>query len=152
MTNLVKAVTRKLQIQYGFYIALAIILAFLHEIDVMVVGAYAGDAAMEYVLETIAILVTIALVPLSLKLFSVKMAKTENMELSKALAYYKQWSTIRLMILAFVTYLNILIYYLTLNNIGGLCALIGLTASVFCLPSEKNMCEELQITNNIEKE
>ena len=40
---------------------------------------------------------------------------------------------------------------MTLNNIGGLCALIGITASVFCLPGEKKLREEMNlITNNEE--
>lgn len=53
--------------------------------------------------------------------------------------------------LAIVTFLNIYVYYTTLDNIGGLCALIGVTASIFCLPSEKKLKEELNITNTIEE-
>lgn len=149
MIKLVKAVTRKLQVQYGLYIIGVVLLAIFHETDVITVGVYAGDAATEYALETFSILITIALVPLSLKLFSVKMEKKiQQVQLQKALVLYQKWSTIRLMILALVTYLNILIYYLTLNNIGGLCALIALTASVFCLPSERRVGEELQLNDN----
>lgn len=148
MIKLVTAVTRKLQIQYAIYLVSAIVLAILHEIDVIAVGAYAGDVTMEYILETVAILTTIALVPLSLKLFNVVMVKKiQKVDLQKALVLYQKWSTVRLMMLAFVTYLNILIYYLTLNNIGGLCALIGLTASFFCLPTEKSVREELQLND-----
>lgn len=152
MIKLVKAVTRKLQVQYGLYILGIILLAIFHETDIITVGVYAGDAVMEYALGTFSILMTIALVPLSLKLFSVIMEKKiQHVQLQKALVLYKKWSIIRLMILALVTYLNLLIYYLTLNNIGGLCALIALTASVFCLPSERRVSEELQLNDNNDK-
>lgn len=153
MIELVKKVTRTLQIQYGLYIAFGILLVVLHELDVLTVGVYAGNAMMEYIFGTVAILVTIALVPFSLKLFSIQMEKkVVKAELERALALYQKWSTVRLMVLVFVTYLNVFIYYMTLNNIGGLCALIGLTASVFCLPSHKRMCEELHLTDKKEND
>ena len=41
--------------------------------------------------------------------------------------------------------INILTYYLTLSNTGLLCALITLTASLFCIPGEKRLREELHI-------
>ncbi len=149
MDQQIKAVARALQIQYGLYLGISILLVVLHETNILPTGVYAGDANMEYLLETASILITIALVPLSLKIFSVKMEKVIKVTaLENALKLYQRWSTVRLMIIAFVTFLNILIYYMTLNNIGALCGLIGVTASVFCLPGEKRLREELDIVTN----
>jgi hypothetical protein len=152
MDKQIKAVTRTMQIQYVFYIAIAILLVVLYQSDIIMEGTYAGDFGMQYILETIGILTTIALVPLSLKIFSVKLNKKIKMAgFENALKLYRQWSSVRLMIIAFITYLNIIIYYMTLNSIGGLCALIGLTASVFCLPGERKLREELNLVTKNEE-
>jgi hypothetical protein len=150
MDKKIKAVTRTMQIQYVFYIAIAILLVV--QSDIILEGTYAGDFGMQYILETIGILTTIALVPLSLKVFSVKLNKKIKMAgFENALKLYRQWSSVRLMIIAFITYLNIMIYYMTLNSIGGLCALIGLTASIFCLPGERKLREELNLVTKNEE-
>lgn len=152
MDKQIKAVTRTMQIQYVFYIAIAILLVVLYQSDIIMEGTYAGDFGMQYILETIGILTTIALVPLSLKIFSVKLNNKIKMAgFENALKLYQQWSSVRLMIIAFITYLNIMIYYMTLNSIGGLCALIGLTASVFCLPGERKLREELNLVTKNEE-
>jgi len=152
MDKQIKAVNRIMQTQYGLYIGFIILLVILFQSGIILEGAYADDFNMQYILQTIGILTTIALVPFSLKIFSVKLNKViKEADLAKALKLYQYWGNVRLMILAFVTYLNIIIYYMTLNNIGGLCALIGITASVFCLPGEKKLREEMNlITNNEE--
>ena len=148
----IKAVTRTMQIQYAFYITIAILLVVLYQSEIILEGTYAGDFGMQYILETIGILTTIALVPLSLKIFSVKLNKKIKMAgFENALKLYRQWSSVRLMIIAFITYLNIMIYYMTLNSIGGLCALIGLTASIFCLPGERKLREELNLVTKNEE-
>lgn len=152
MDKQIKAVTRTMQIQYAFYITIAILLVVLYQSDIILEGTYAGDFGMQYILETIGILTTIALVPLSLKVFSVKLNKKIKMAgFENALKLYRQWSSVRLMIIAFITYLNIMIYYMTLNSIGGLCALIGLTASIFCLPGERKLREELNLVTKNEE-
>ncbi len=152
MDKQIKAVNRIMQTQYGLYIGFTILLVILFQSEIIIEGAYAADFKMQYILQTIGILTTIALVPFSLKIFSVKLNKViKEADLEKALRLYLHWGYVRLMMLALVTYLNIIIYYMTLNNIGGLCALIGITASVFCLPGEKKLREEMNlITNNEE--
>lgn len=152
MDKQIKAVNRIMQTQYGLYIGFIILLIILFQSGIILEGAYADDFKMQYILQTIGILTTITIVPFSLKIFSVKLNKViKEADLEKALRLYMYWGYVRLMMLALVTYLNIIIYYMTLNNIGGLCALIGITASVFCLPGEKKLREEMNlITNNEE--
>lgn len=55
------------------------------------------------------------------------------------------WGAVRLALLEFVVVFNLAGYYFTLSSTGTLCALIGLTASFFCLPGEKRLRAELHI-------
>ena len=152
MDQQIKKLVRILQIQYWLFISLAIAYCAVYEIGWIEEGIYAGDVRLQYIWETIAILTTVILVPLSLKLFNIVMTKkVVKSSLQVAMRLYKRWNEIRLLMLAIVTFLNIYVYYTTLDNIGGLCALIGVTASIFCLPSEKKLKEELNITNTIEE-
>ncbi|RGN50715.1 MULTISPECIES: hypothetical protein [unclassified Bacteroides] len=152
MDEQIKKLVRILQIQYWLFISLAIAYCAVYEIGWIEEGIYAGDVRLQYIWETIAILTTVILVPLSLKLFNIIMTKkVVKSSLQVAMRLYKRWNEIRLLMLAIVTFLNIYVYYTTLDNIGGLCALIGVTASIFCLPSEKKLKEELNITNTIEE-
>ena len=152
MDEQIKKLVRILQIQYWLFISLAVAYCVVYEIGWIEEGIYAGDVRLQYIWETIAILTTVILVPLSLKLFNIIMTKkVVKSSLQVAMRLYKRWNEIRLLILAIVTFLNIYVYYTTLDNIGGLCALIGVTASIFCLPSEKKLKEELNITNTIEE-
>ena len=71
--------------------------------------------------------------------------KIDLLTIPLALKRYVQWSMVRLGLLEVAIVLNVLCYYLTLSNTGNLCMLIGLTASLFCLPSEKRLRNELHI-------
>lgn len=152
MNEQIKKLVRTLQIQYGLFILLALAYCVVYEIGWIDEGIYAADTHMQYVWETAGVLLAMILVPLSLKLFSIVMAKKiMDKPLPIAMKMYKMWNEIRLLMLVFVTLFNIFVYYSTLDNIGGLCALIGVTASVFCLPGEKKLKEELNITNSIDE-
>lgn len=90
---------------------------------------------------------TAVCVPLSLKLFSMVLKnKINELTVTLALKRYVLWSNVRLGILEVVVLFNLLCYYLTLSNTGNLCMLIGLTASLFCLPGEKRLRNELHIS------
>ena len=51
----------------------------------------------------------------------------------------------RLALLAVPVLAGFLTYYMMLSNKGVLCALIALTASLFCLPGENRLRKELHI-------
>lgn len=101
------------------------------------------------IFETLGILLTALCIPLSLKLFSLVLKKKiDQMTITLALKCYVQWSIVRLGILEVAIVTNLLCYYLTLSTTGNLCMLIGLTASLFCLPGEKRLRNELHITKD----
>ena len=110
------------------------------------VGAYVGDVRATYFAETVTILLTAVLVPVSLKLFSWVLTKQiDVVAITDALRLYVLWSGVRLALLAVPVLAGFLTYYMMLSNKGVLCALIALTASLFCLPGENRLRKELHI-------
>ncbi|MBR8709800.1 hypothetical protein [Bacteroides pyogenes] len=147
MKKQIKRAVRSLNISYIFFWVLPAFLMGAGELELMPVGGLADDAEAVYYLETIGILLTAVCVPLSLKLFSMVLKnKINELTVTLALKRYVLWSNVRLGILEVVVLFNLLCYYLTLSNTGNLCMLIGLTASLFCLPGEKRLRNELHIS------
>lgn len=146
MQEHIKRVTTILKTQYIIFWLIPIAVFLCFEADLLPTGIYVGDGAKQYVWETLGVLLAIVCVPLSLKLFSfVLRKKIDALTFPVALSKYCFWSGIRLSLLEVTVLFNLVIYFMTLNSIGGLCAMIGLTASLFCLPSEKRLREELNI-------
>ena len=93
MDEQIKKLVRILQIQYWLFISLAIAYCAGCEIGWIEEGIYAGDVRLQYIWETIAILTTVILVPLSLKLFNIIMTKkVVKSSLPVAMRLYKRWN------------------------------------------------------------
>lgn len=147
MEEQIKRAVSSLNISYVFFWVLPAFLLGAGEFDLIPVGTLADNVQATYYFETLGILLTAACVPLSLKLFSLVLKKKiDHMTITLALKRYVQWSIVRLGLLEVAIVLNLLCYYLTLSSTGNLCMLICLTASLFCLPSEKRLRNELHIT------
>ena len=131
------------------YIALwliPVVYIILGETDAIPVGALVDDVRGSYFMESISILLMAVSVPLSLKLFSLVLnKKIDTYTFPVALMRYAQWSLVRMAVLEMAILFCLTSYYLTLSSTGVLCAFIGLAASLFCMPSEKKLNEELHI-------
>lgn len=146
MENEIRKTIKILKLQYLLFWVLPVLLVVVYESGGLAVGIYADDPGGQYVWETMGILAAIILVPSSLKLFSLVLKKKIGQSaFPVALSQYKNISCLRLALLETVVLLNVVVYYLTLDNMGLLCALIGLTASLFCIPGGKQVKEELNI-------
>lgn len=131
---------------YGCFWILPVLVAFLGEAGEGWTGVYAGNARAVYWAETAIILLTALLVPVSLKLFSrVLVKKIDRAAISDALRLYALWSGARLVLLTVPVLAGMLAYYMMWSGKGLLCALIALTASLFCLPGEERLRKELHI-------
>ena len=147
MKEKIKQIVRNLKIAYAGLWGIALLLFILGETGVLPVGMLADNVRSTYLFETACILITAICVPLSLKLYNIVLArKIDKLELTSALTQYILWSNIRIILLEIVVITNLICYYMTLSNTGALCALIGLTASLFCLPGERRLYNELHIT------
>ena len=150
MEKKIRQLLRYLQIEYVAVWVLPLLLVALYETGVMTEGAYAGDVRMDYVLQTVGILLAI---PLSLRLFSLSLVKNvKQRSLPEALKSYRRWSEIRTGMLVVPVLVNLSFYYLTLNNTGVLCAMMALIASLFCVPTRKRMLDELDLVKEENEE
>lgn len=151
MEEQIKQASTRVRAAFGYFWLLPILLVILGETGGDWVGMYADDVRATFFAETVTILLAAISIPVSLKLFSWVLAKKIDLvAISQALRLYAFWSGARLAILAVPVLAGFLTYYMTLSNKGLLCALIGLTASLFCYPSEERLRKELHI--NKEKE
>ena len=139
--------------QIGNFIALWAIpacMAFLFEADILPKGLYAANAQMDYILQSIGILLTIGLIPFSLRIFSLNLVKrVKELPLQNALKSYRIWADVRICLLFVPAFLNLSFYYLTLNTTGLFCAAMALIASLFCVPSENRIKNELDLPEEI---
>lgn len=146
----IKKIVRRLWMEYLLVWLLSLGIVVLYETGVKEEGTWAHDGRICYVLQTVTILLTLCLIPVSLKMFSAVLNKRvlplENAE-SKLLSYL-HWSEVRLALMAIVALIGLSVYYTTLSSIGGLCALVGLLASLFCLPGEEKVKNELNLNND----
>ena len=132
--------------------ALPLVYALLHETGVLSQGALAGDARMEYIFQTIGILMTIVLIPFALRIFNLRLVKRiQELPLQQALKSYRIWADVRLALLVVPALINLQFYYLTLNNTGLFCTAMALIASLFCVPSESRIKNELDLPENLEE-
>ncbi|KAA6342082.1 hypothetical protein EZS27_010146 [termite gut metagenome] len=142
----IKQVLKKLYVQFFFFMLTPVLLAVIYETNTLPVGLYADDIKMQYLIESVGILVTIVCVPLVFILFRLmQKRKIENNILSMALNRYVFSCAKRLALLEIVVILNVVASYMTLNNSSGYCVLIALIASFFCLPGKKRLYAELNL-------
>lgn len=146
-------VNQLLKVLRGTYMilwVLPVVLCVLYETGVFPEGIYAGDARMEYMLQTVCILLTVCLIPFSLRLFNLNLVKRiKELPLADALKSYRRWSEVRMLLLCVPILLNTSFFYLTLNTTGIFCATMALTASLFCVPSESRIKNELDLPEDI---
>lgn len=146
MRQKIERLLKCLQVEYAMVWVLPLLLAVLYETGVMDEGTFAGDARMDYVLQVIGILLTVGLIPLSLRLFGLSLAKcVRALSLPDALVSYRRWSEVRLGLLLVPVLMNLSFYYSTLNTTGMLCAAMSLVASLFCVPTRKRVLGELDL-------
>lgn len=146
MEKEIKQTSQRLVWSYRLFWLLPLMIVVAGESEWIPVGDLADDVTMTYMLDTFGILLTAICVPLALKLFSrIFRKKIDEVTIDVALKRYAFWSLIRLGFLGLPLLLNLVSYYLTLSRTGLLCMLITLTASLFCVPSEKKLRSELNI-------
>ncbi len=135
------------RIAYKLFWGIMVLTVVGFESGLFAEGLYAADARMEYLLQTVAILLAILLIPVSLKLFSWALTnRVRPLPLLEALKCYRRWSLIRLVMMGVAALSNLVVYYLTLNQLSMFCALMAMVASLFCWPSSKRILNELNLT------
>ncbi|WP_455663892.1 hypothetical protein [Phocaeicola sp.] len=152
MEKKIKQLLQWLQLEYVLVWVLPLVLVALYETGGMTEGVYAGDVRMDYILQTVGILLVVGLIPLSLRLFSLSLVKhVKQLTLPEALKSYRRWSEVRIGMLLVPVLVNLSFYYLTMNTTGVMCAMMALIASLFCIPTRKRMLDELDLVKDENK-
>ena len=127
-----------------------LLLVVLYETGLYQEGLLAGNAQMEYILQSVSILLTIGLIPFALRMFNLNLVKRiKELPLQQALKSYQIWSILRLALLFVPAILALSFYYLTMNTTNLFCACMALIATLFCVPSESRIKNELDLPENL---
>ena len=127
-----------------------LLLVVLYETGLYQEGLLAGNAQMEYILQSVSILLTIGLIPFALRMFNLNLVKhIKELPLQQALKSYQTWSLLRLALLFVPAILALSFYYLTMNTTNLFCACMALIATLFCVPSESRIKNELDLPENL---
>ena len=127
-----------------------LLLVVLYETGLYQEGLLAGNAQMEYILQSVSILLTIGLIPFALRMFNLNLVKRiKELPLQQALKSYQTWSLLRLALLFVPAILALSFYYLTMNTTNLFCACMALIATLFCGPSESRIKNELDLPENL---
>ena len=130
--------------------AAPILLAVLYETGTFQKGIYEGNAQMEYIFQSVSILLTIGLIPFALRMFNLNLVKRiKELPLQQALKSYRMWSDVRLGLLFVPAILGVSFYYITMNTTNLFCACMALIATLFCIPSENRIKNELDLPEEI---
>ena len=127
-----------------------LLLVVLYETGLYQEGLLAGNAQMEYILQSVSILLTIGLIPFALRMFNLNLVKRiKELPLQQALKSYQTWSLLRLALLFVPSIMALSFYYLTMNTTNLFCACMALIATLFCVPSENRIKNELDLPENL---
>ena len=127
-----------------------LLLVVLYETGLYQEGLLAGNAQMEYILQSVSILLTIGLIPFALRMFNMNLVtRIKELPLQQALKSYQTWSLLRLTLLFVPAILALSFYYLTMNTTNLFCACMALIATLFCVPSEDRIKNELDLPENL---
>ncbi len=127
-----------------------ILFVVLNETGVFNQGIHQGNAQMEYIFQCVGILLTIGLIPFALRIFNLNLVKRiKELPLLQALKSYQIWSDVRICLLFVPAMLNLSFYYLTLGTTNLFCAAMAMIATLFCVPSESRIKNELDLPDEI---
>lgn len=148
MEKELKRLIRILKAEYALMWVLTALLAALYECDILPQGLFAGDAQMEYIMQVTSILLTICLIPLSLRLFNLSLTRhIAALPLKNALKSYRRWSEIRIALLTVASLASLSAYYWTMDTTGLLCTGMTVIASLFCVPGKERLLSELNLSD-----
>lgn len=140
---------KRLKIEYFLIWVVTFVLYLLYRIDVLPQGVWATDANAQYVSGSVCVLMTLGLIYFSLKLFNLNGIHHKIKE--GGMPSYVKWCEIRMGVLAFAIFVNLTVFFATLQSLGGLCLLICLFALVFIRPS-KNEFDNLTLNEEASNE
>lgn len=130
-----------LQFEAYTSIVLGLIIVILYETNLVLSGSYATNANAEFLILSLMELISICLIPLSLRLFKFKGIK-ESLAVTRCYGLLR-WGSLRLIMLCLPMVVNTLLYYLFMNVAFGYMGIICLICLAFVWPSTKRCVNEI---------
>lgn len=132
--------TTRHYLQAEFWAPIAVCLAIIvpYENDWLMAGAWESETMREYYLAITMEIITICLIPLSLRLFKFKKVKS-SLTASPARSLLR-WASARMLMLTVPMMVNCWLYYQFMNVAFGYMGIIGLLCMMFVYPS-RTRCE-----------
>ena len=129
-----KRTKKILQLLFWLPIAAALIVVAVFETNVILPGTLAGNEVTEYYVTMALELLTVAGLPLSLRLFKFP-AVIRNLQADKS--RYTGFASLRLCVVSGLMLANTIFYYLFMQTTFGYLAIICLITMAFVFPSER---------------
>ena len=139
-----KPTIRLLRSVYCGILLTAVYYTTFFETDLLEIGQLAGDDALAYWVNIIGVALTLALLPLALRLMKIPYIRRDIKATGDAA--YTKWAIIRLTLLATPLHFNLIVYYLLgCEPTSGYLALIAAVAFIFVWPSRDKMLYEMDV-------
>lgn len=143
MEQTIKRLARQFAISYAAYILAALLFWGIYEALPEAKGSLTGSPAAQYALDTVCIMLTLLIVPLSVKAFAAMLTRHKSLSFDERATRYRMLWNVRIACFAIVTIFDLWAYNATLNNIGGFCALICIVTSLLFVPTQKRIAADL---------
>ena len=125
-----------------FMVVVALLLVGLYETEILTPTNLAGDETLMFVLTVIMELLTIVVIPVALKLFSLKVIRRKLVsQKGDALLF---WGTARINMLCLPMLVNIFLYYQSMAPAFGYMAIILFLCLFFIYPSMGRCTDETE--------
>ncbi len=133
-----------LLVEFWIPLLISFCIIILFENDVLSSGSWIDNKVLEYYIAIAMELLTIVMIPLSLRLFKFGFVKQQL--LSDPASALSTWGTVRLCMLTVPMMINCWLYYMFLNVAFGYMGIIGVLCLCFVYPS-KDRCQ-LETSDN----
>lgn len=131
---------RMLLLEFWIPVLICLCIIILYENDLLLSGSWHDNKIDEYYVAIVMELITICLIPLSLRLFKFRSVK-QDLQTSEGLMLRK-WGSVRLLMLTFPMMVNCWLYYQFMNVAFGYMGIIGLLSLCFVYPSKARCNQE----------
>ena len=136
----IKQVQRILMTNFLFMLLVAFLLVVLYETEILTANDIAANQTMMFGILVVMELTTIVVIPMALKLFSLKVIRRKLLaEKGDALLF---WGTMRINMLCLPMLINTFMYYQTMSPAFGYMAIILVLCLFFVYPSIGRCVEE----------
>lgn len=121
-------------------VVISLMTVMLYETETLLPGALADDKNTEFLAVSLMELVTICMIPLSLRLFKFK--RISRSLKSRPEQGLKIWGSLRMMMICLPMMVNTLLYYVFMNVAFGYMGIIGLICLLFIYPDTSRCVSE----------